>query len=224
MRLFLLQSRWDRLPKTCSLEIVSMNRNLLLFVLALFLTTPGFLAREAAAQAASNTPSATAPQYRVMLLEFQWKPGTDPGWNQDQPLPPIKELVEGGKVEWHELFQVSCLDGVPTSLQVGRTVAVQKGVMQTPQGGKVRQMEIRQVGTRAEIRASSQERGVLVELDYESSRIPNSNPEEDSDTQPATHTLQTKTVARVTLGQPYLVSGTSNKEGSRLILLVVPTR
>jgi hypothetical protein len=96
--------------------------------------------------------------------------------------------------------------------------------MQTPQGGKVRQMEIRQVGTRAEIRASSQERGVLVELDYESSRIPNSNPEEDSDTQPATHTLQTKTVARVTLGQPYLVSGTSNKEGSRLILLVVPTR
>jgi hypothetical protein len=212
------------LPKAFGIEISPMNRHLPIVMLSLFLAMPGFLVREAVAQVASNTPSATAPQYRVMLLEFQWRPGADPGWNEEQPIPSIKELVEGGKLEWHELFQVSCLDGVPTSLQVGRTVAIQKGVMQTPQGGKVRQMEMRQVGTRAEIRATSEERGVLVELEYESSRIPKIPLEDDSESQPATHTLQTKTVARVTLGRPHLVSGTSDKEGSRLILLVVPTR
>jgi hypothetical protein len=85
-------------------------------------------------------------------------------------------------------------------------------------------MENRQVGTRAEIRATSLERGVLAELDYESSRIPLYKPAGDAEATPPTHTLQTKTVVRVTLGQPYLVSGTSDKEGSRLILLVVPTR
>ena len=201
-----------------------MNRYLPLLVLAILLAMPGFLERVAIAQVAPNSPAATAPQYRVMLLEFQWKPGADPGWNEEQPLPAIKELVEGDKLEWHELFQVSCLDGVPTTLQVGRTMAVQVGMMQTPQGGKVRSMENRQVGTRAEIRATSQERGVLVELDYESSRIPLNKPAGDAEVTPATHTLQTKTVARVTLGQPHLVSGTSDKEGSRLILLVVPMR
>ena len=218
-----------------------MNRYLPLLALALFLATPGFFAREALAQGAPNPPTApntssapdssrataaqsTAPQYRVMLLEFQWKPGSDPGWNEEQPLPAIKELLKGDNLEWHELFQVSCLDGVPTTLQVGRTMAVQVGMMQTPQGGKVRNMENRQVGTRAEIRATSQERGVVVELDYESSRIPLNKQQGDSEMTPPTHTLQTKTVARVTLGQPHLVSGTSDKEGSRLILLVLPMR
>lgn len=201
-----------------------MSRYFSLFGVALLLAMPGLLEREAIAQGAPNPPAATAPQYRVMLLEFQWKPGADLGWNEEQPLPAIKELVEGDKLEWHELFQVSCLDGVPTTLQVGRTMAVQVGMMQTPQGGKVRSMENRQVGTRAEIRATSQERGVLVELDYESSRIPLNKPAGDAEATPPTHTLQTRTVARVTLGQPHLVSGTSDKEGSRLILLVVPMR
>jgi hypothetical protein len=201
-----------------------MNRFLPLFGLALLLTMPGFVVREAAAQVSPNPPSATVPQYRVMLLEFQWKLGSDPGWNEEQPLPAIKELLKGDNLEWHELFQVSCLDGVSTTLQVGRTMAVQVGMMQTPQGGKVRNMENRQVGTRAEIRATSQERGVVVELDYESSRIPLNKQQGDSEMTPPTHTLQTKTVARVTLGQPHLVSGTSDKEGSRLILLVLPMR
>jgi hypothetical protein len=179
----------------------------------LFLSAASLAQDEGARDTADKAPESTLRSYVVQLTEFRWKGSTDPALSPRVIVRAVDQLRKDGKLDVIETVRLSALENHESMAQFGKSVPMTTGVADTRQG-RVRNVDFQQVGTMVKLTAVPKDGKVVLELQYEASRL---NGEGAGDLPPSTLTTQFKTTPMIEPGTPTSIWPHMSREHTLLV-------
>jgi hypothetical protein len=178
--------------------------------------------------------------YVIKLTEFRFKTPIPQELSSQDILQQFAELKDSDQLELIDTIRMSVLGGHESMVMFGRRTAVTTGVtgfsrgpeirrgvpLEGGPGGRtespnamtrVRATQDRELGTLLRVTARTEGDKVLVNLQYEASRIEGEIPE---DTAPDTTTVRVSSTMFVERGKPMLLTGSNAKMNSYLVLFI----
>lgn len=181
-----------------------------------FLSAASLAQGEGTRDTADKAPESTLRSYVVQLTEFRWKGSADLALSPRELVRAVDQLRKDGKLDVIETVRLSALENHESMAQFGKSVAIVTGVADTGQG-RVRNVGFHQVGTMVKLTAVPKDGKVVLELQYEASRL---NGEGAADLPSSTLTTQFKTTLMIEPGTPTLVGSTTAQPSSLLVVSI----
>lgn len=167
-------------------------------------------------QSLRDLPAEVGQTLSVKFTEFRLPAAIDGRLTAGEIEESFERLMTEGKVELIECVTLSTIESQETMVRFGKRVAVTTGVVVMPGAGarNIRNVQNLELGTIVRVKAESRGEQVVMNLNYESSRLVGEGAE---DAPPDTHSIELTSTLLLELGVPKLVGGTTADGTSFLI-------